>query len=151
MEKMDGLWFCHNYGVNGETSSDILRRCWKIFSGHTDVKLATLLAGTNDMKIPIPPEIYRENIIQIVRAGQVHGMKVILGTLPPLKFCPFYPKENRDYIQKYSEEILNIAAENNLPVCDLSHLGEHVIDGVHFGHEGYVEMAKAWASIILNL
>jgi len=30
-------------------------------------------------------------------------------------------------------------------------LGEHLIDGVHFTHEGYNEVAKRWAKSILSL
>lgn len=149
-EKTGEFWFCHNYGCNGNTSSDILRRCWNIFKAHPNVKIVNLLAGTNDTKIPIPLEIYRDNMQQIVRSAQAHGMNIIVGTLPPLKYCPFYLK-NREYIQKYSEEILSISAEMNIQVCDLSNLGEYLIDGVHFTHQGYVEMAKLWALKVLNL
>lgn len=143
-------WFCHNYGVNGETTSDIMHRCWQVFRSHSKAKIVNLLVGTNDTKIPIPLEIFRDNITQIIRAAQVHDMYVVLGTLPPLQFCPFYLK-NREYIQLYSDEIKRIASEMQLPICDLSGLGEYLVDGVHFTHQGYVEMAKLWAAKILSL
>jgi len=149
-ERTGEYWFCHNYGGNRETSSDILRRCWNIFKGHPNAKLVNLWAGTNDTKIPIPLDIYRDNIIQIIRAAQIHDMIAILGTLPPIKFRPSYLK-NRDYIQKYSEVIVEISNEMKLPIVDLSGLENHLIDGVHFDYKGYIKVAEKWAEKILSL
>ena len=28
------FYICHNYGINGETSSDLLRRSWNILKSH---------------------------------------------------------------------------------------------------------------------
>ena len=36
-------------------------------------------------------------------------------------------------------------------VCSMDGLKDHLIDGVHFTHEGYNEVAKKWAKTILSL
>ncbi len=149
-ERTSQYWFCHNYGLNGETSSDVLRRCWNVFKSHPQAKIVCLLVGTNDTKIPIPVDIFTDNIKYIVAASQVHEMNIVLGTLPPLEFCPFYLK-NRDYIQLYSEVIRTVSEESSIPVCDLGDIGGYLVDGVHFTHLGYVKMAELWASKILSL
>ncbi len=148
--RTDALWFCHNYGVNGDTSADVLRRAWATCRSHPDAKLMALLVGTNDTKIPTPPEIYRDSISQTVNAAQVHGKTVILGLLPPLEFSPFYIS-NRSYIDDYGQVVEEVAESSGSLLCDLSSLGEDLIDGVHFDHDGYVKMAELWAQTILSM
>ena len=146
----DSFWFCHNHGVNGDTSSDVLRRAWSTCRAHPEAKIMTLLVGTNDTKIPTPPEIYRDSVSQVVNAAQVNDKKVILGLLPPLEFSPFYIS-NRSYIDVYNQNIREIADETESLLCDLSSLGDDLIDGVHFDHAGYVKMAELWAAAILSM
>lgn len=146
----DTFWFCHNHGVNGETSSDVLRRVWGTCRSHPEAKLMTLLVGTNDTKIPTPPEIYADSVRQIVNAARVHDKTVVLGLLPPLEFSPHYIN-NRSYIEVYNQTLHEIGAETDSLVCDLAPLGPDLIDGVHFDHAGYVKMAELWASTILSM
>jgi len=35
--------------------------------------------------------------------------------------------------------------------CDRSSLGDDLVDGVHFDHDGYVKMADLWAQTILAM
>jgi lysophospholipase L1-like esterase len=143
-------WFCHNHGVNGDTSSDVLRRCWRVFAAHPRVRLATLLVGTNDVAVPIPMEIYRDNLLQIIAAARVHGMHLVLGELPPVGFHPGV-LGRQDAVAAYSAEVRRIAAEQGLAVCSFDGLAGHLVDGLHFGHEGYVRMAGIWAHALLDL
>lgn len=149
--KTGWFWFCHNCGINGETSSDLLRRCWNVFNGFPNAKIVILLIGTNDTKIPTPEDIFYDNLRQIIGAAQVQGKQVILATLPPLEFSPFYTA-NRDYIGKYSQIISAIAKQYRLPLCAMSGLdSSYLIDGVHLSHEGNIKMAEAWSEVILSL
>lgn len=143
-------WFCHNHGVNGDTSSDVLRRCWRVFASHAAVKLVTLLIGTNDVAVPMPLEIYRDNLLQIISAARIHGMRVILGQLPPVGFHPGV-LGRQEAIGEYSAEVRRIAGELGLVTCSFEDLREHLADGLHFRHEGYVRMAEIWAEAILGL
>lgn len=143
-------WFCHNHGVNGDTSSDVLRRCWRVFASHPRVRIATLLVGTNDVAAAIPLEIYRDNLLQIIGAARIHGMHVVLGELPPVGFHPgVLGRQNA--VGEYSAEVRRIAGEQGLATCRFDGLAEHLVDGLHFGHAGYVRMAEIWADALLRL
>tara|TARA_B100000287_G_scaffold362263_1_gene355416 strand:+ start:528 stop:1085 length:558 start_codon:yes stop_codon:yes gene_type:complete len=150
-EKTGEFYICHNYGINGETSSDLLRRSWSICkSNRGSSKIGLLWIGTNDTKGPTPLDIYKDNLRQIVCSMKVNGMIPIVGTLPELTFSPFYAR-NRDYTEKYSDVIRTLGDELNFDICEMDNLGKHLIDGVHFTHEGYNEVAKRWSKKIINL
>ena len=148
--KTGETWFCHNHGVNGDTSSDVLRRCWRVFASHPNVRLATLLVGTNDVDVQIPVEIYRDNLLQIIGAARIHGMRVIVGELPPVGFHPSVIGR-QDALAAYSAEVRRVAGELGLATCSFESLAALLVDGLHFGHEGYVRMAEIWAETILHL
>ena len=143
------FYICHNYGVNGETSSDLLRRCWNIIKSNKDCKIMTLLIGTNDTKLPMPDHIYQDNLKQIINCAKVFGMRVIVGTIPELTFSPYY-MSNRDKVVNYSNIIKDISQSMNVEVCDLSGLSQYLIDGVHFTHEGNKEIASRFSKVILS-
>jgi len=148
-DKTKEFYVCHNYGVNGHTSSDLQRRAWSHLSSHSGSRITTLLIGTNDTKGPMPLEIYTDNLKQIIMSCKANGQTVILGTLPALNFSPYYIK-NREYIAHYNKIIVKMADEHDCILCDLSGLEEHLIDGVHFTHEGNLEIANRFAKAILN-
>jgi len=149
-EKTGEFYICHNYGINGETSSDLLRRSWHIMKSNRSCKIMLLLIGTNDTKKPTPIEIYRDNLKQIILSAMANGMTPIVGTLPELEFSPYY-QSNRDYIETYSKEILKLSKEMNFEVADLTKMDKYLIDGVHFDNEGYYEIASRFADKILSM
>ena len=72
-EKTGEFYICHNYGINGETSSDLLRRSWSICkSNKGGSNIGLLWIGTNDTKGPTPLEIYKDNLRQIICSMQVN-------------------------------------------------------------------------------
>tara|TARA_R110000824_G_scaffold287564_1_gene475662 strand:- start:365 stop:919 length:555 start_codon:yes stop_codon:yes gene_type:complete len=149
-KKTDEFYICHNYGINGETSSDLLRRSWHILKSNKGSKIMCLMIGTNDTKTPIPLTIYKDNLRQIILSAKANGLTPIVGTLPELKFSPYY-QHNRDYIELYNLEIYKLSQELDFIICSMKDLGEHLIDGVHFTHEGYNEVAERFATAILSL
>mgnify|MGYP005816084105 CR=1 FL=1 len=150
-KKTGEFYICHNYGINGETSSDLLRRSWSVLKSNKNTsKICLLWIGTNDTKTPNPPHIYQDNLKQIIMSIKANGMFPIIGTLPELNFSPYYSK-NRDYIDVYNEIILKISTDMDCDVCSMDTLGDHLIDGVHFTHEGYNEVANRWLKKILSL
>jgi len=144
------FYICHNYGVNGETSSDLLRRSWHQLKANPGAKISLLMIGTNDTKKPTPLEIYEDNLKQIINSIRVNGKMPIVATLPDLKFSPYY-MSNREYVVKYNRVIAKLSKEMNFIVADMSDLESHLIDGVHFTHEGYKEIAKRWFKTIMSL
>jgi len=151
-EKTNEFYICHNHGINGETSSDLLRRSWNILKSNGGSKICLLLIGTNDTKTPTPLYIYKDNLRQIISSIKAHGMIPIVGTLPQLSFTPYYA-QNRDYINRYNKVIKKLSEPDNLDfnLCSMDDMEEYLIDGVHFTHEGYNEMAKRWSKNILSL
>lgn len=149
-ERTSEYWFCHNYGINGETSSDVLRRCWRIFESHPKAKLMTFMIGTNDTKLPMPVKVYRDNLYQTIAAAHAHDLTVFIGTIPPIRFNTYFLR-NKGYAERYTEVILQLAQELKLHVCDMSSLGDYLIDGVHFSHAGNVHIAHLWADKILSV
>ena len=142
-EKTGEFYICHNYGINGETSSDLLRRSWGIMKSNRSCKIMLLLIGTNDTKKPMPVEVYKDNLRQIITSARANGMTPIVGTLPELEFSPYY-QSNREYTETYSKEL-------NFEVCDMSKMDPYLIDGVHFDNEGYHEMASRFAEKVLSM
>jgi len=149
-KKTGEFYICHNYGINGETSSDLLRRSWGIIKGNSDCKIMLLMIGTNDTKKPTPLDIYADNLRQIIQSARAFDMTVIIATLPALGFSPFY-LHNQEYIDVYNTVIKKIAEELNLITCAMDDLEDYLIDGVHFNHEGYKEIARRWAKKISDI
>ncbi len=148
-ERTGEAYICHNHGISGETSSELLRRTWRAASSHRNSNIATLLIGTNDTQIAMPPEVYEDNIRQIVRICNIHDMHVIASTLPSLGFTPLYYK-NSHLIEDYNKVLQKLSMTMHFDICDLTGVEKHYIDGVHFTNEGHKEIAKRWATTILR-
>ncbi|QDP62149.1 MAG: putative GDSL-like lipase/acylhydrolase family protein [Prokaryotic dsDNA virus sp.] len=143
------VYFCHNHGVNGETSSDLLRRIWKACSSHKESKIMTILIGTNDTQKDIPTNIYEDNLRQIITTGKIFKKHIFLLTLPKLDFTPLY-LTNSNNINEYNLIIKKLALEYNLNLINLNGVEKHYIDGVHFKNSGNIEIAKRIKTVILN-
>lgn len=143
------VFYCHNHGVCGETSSDLLRRVWTAAKSNGNCKIATIMIGTNDVQIPVTEEIYLDNILQMIRCLKIHGMATILCTLPKLGFTPLY-QNNLNYIDKYNKIIIKLAKQQHLKICDMTGTENHYVDGVHYTHEGYKVLAQRLANTILG-
>jgi lysophospholipase L1-like esterase len=149
-EKTGEFYICHNYGINGETSSDLLRRSWANMKSNRSSKIMLLMIGTNDTKKPTPLKVYTDNIRQIVLSSKANGMTPIVATLPELTFSPYY-QHNRNFTELYSEEILRLSKVLGFITCDMSKMSNYLIDGVHFDNEGYFEIASRFSETILEL
>jgi lysophospholipase L1-like esterase len=145
--KTNEFYICHNYGINGETSSDLLRRSWGIIKSNQDCKIMLLWIGTNDTKVPTPLDIYEDNLKQIINSAKAHGMNVIVATVPELGFSPFY-LNNKDYTKKYSKIVRDLSKKLNFKVVEMEGMEKYLIDGVHFTHEGNLEIAKRFSEVI---
>ena len=105
--EMNEFYYCHNFSINGETSSDLQKRAWSNISAGKNSKIMILIIGTNDSEAKIPMDIYEDNIRQIVNIARVFGMYVILGTIPNINFTPLYlnPKYIKEYNVKPRKEL----------------------------------------------
>jgi len=149
-EQTGEFYYCHNYSECGDTSSDLQRKIWNAAKSCKEAKIALIMIGTNDVQIPIPEDIYRDNLRQIITVVRLHGKTPIVATLPKLGFTPLYLK-NCDYIDKYNKIIEDMSNSMKFKVCNMRGTEEYYIDNVHYTHEGYKELAKRFAKNILNL
>lgn len=147
----DQAWTCLNEGVNGECSIDVLRRAFPAIRDCASLpgpKWACLMVGTNDSKNPdYPIELYRDNLVQIIRIFRRFHIPLLIGTLPPVKgnCMPCFDTDRSNaWIRKANEVIQALAEELCIGVVDFSDMESYLIDGVHFNHAGCLEMAKRW-------
>jgi len=146
-EQTGEFYVCHNYGINGDTSSDLCRRAWNDIGRHNDSKILTIMVGTNDTKLPIPTNIYKKNLEYLVKIGKIFKKNIFMALLPELGFSPHY-FNNKNYISEYNKVIENVAEEHGCYVVDMTTVGKFYVDGVHFSNDGYKEMAKRWCEAI---
>lgn len=149
-KELNEFYYCHNFGINGETSSDLQKRAWNNISSKSNSNIMLLVIGTNDTQIGVTPDIYEDNIRQIVSIAKVFNMRVILGTVPPLKFTPLY-LNNTSNIKKYNEKLYKLSEKMGFSVCDLEGIEDYYVDGVHLSHDGNIELAKRFMYSILAL
>lgn len=148
-EELGQEWLCINKGVPHETTADLLRRVYDVVHSYPECPVVTLLIGTNDLRGPSSLERFERNYRQILRAIRIHDKRIVLGTIPPVNsfgmFCfdQYSVKMRTDY-----NEFIRQAGEL---VIEFSNMAEYLIDGVHFGHRGYKEMAKRWARALKSL
>mgnify|MGYP001438876980 CR=1 FL=1 len=57
-KELNEFYYCHNFGINGETSSDLQKRAWNNISSKSNSNIMLLLIGTNDTQIGVTPDIF---------------------------------------------------------------------------------------------
>ncbi len=148
-------WVVINEGVCRETSADTLRRSYKVVQNYPEAQIVLLMAGTNDTKCDYPIDMYIDNIKQIVRIIKMFGKKVLIATLPPVdgsKMPCFSSDKSNKFIELYNKALIAFCNCSNIPIVDMStDMGKYLVDGVHFNHDGYVEMSNRWANAIKEL
>ena len=149
-EKTGHNWFCHNYGINGNTSSDLYRRSWGCIKSNPDSKILILIIGTNDIKIPTPTNIFRDNVSKIVNQARCLGKEIIMSSIPNITLSPAY-LSNKSHLIQYNEILKEISDENKTFFVRLNSLDQYLIDGVHFTNLGNVKIAEKFAEYILKL
>ncbi len=133
-----------NNSVNGETTSEILKRAIKIIA-EENIKDIFFLGGTNDTKIPLPINIYEKNIKTLIGLCKKFDINLILGTIPKIfTGLPAYSKKNGNlFVSKYNQVLKKSAKLHNISIVDLNVLTEDLfIDGIHTSNKGCEKIAK---------
>jgi lysophospholipase L1-like esterase len=131
-------WFCATEAANGRTSSELARDCYAIMSRYPDVYGVLVLIGTNDSRHRIPPDVFEDNLGQILRVCRILKKRAYVLTIPPVNFQRhflWYDREACTLIAAYNQRI---AALKHAEVIDVAaKIGDdHLVDGVHLTHEG---------------
>ena len=145
-ERENKIIYCLNRGINGETSGELLRRIYHESKSCPQAKIALVWIGTNDTFLPQKPDIYQDNLRQIIAMLQQEQKDVGLGLLPPIigPGSPNYPYDSQKQIDKFNEILILAAKEYNCFLADFRGLGKYIIDTVHFNHDGYCKIAEIW-------
>ena len=141
---------CVNESVNGETSSEILKRAFKILDKN-NFDFILFLGGTNDTKVPIPSKIFEKNVKQLIELAKSKNTNIILGLLPPIySGLPCYSQKNGNAIIKiYNEILIKLSKKNKIKTVNFNDLKEvFYSDGVHLNYNGYLLMAQKWFKVI---
>ena len=143
-------WLCAEEGVNGERSSDVLRRALSVIKKYPEAHEVVLLCGTNDSKdrFNTPPDIYKKNMSGILRIAAMYDKEVIVCYIPDLNGfgAPDYSQDSAKRIDRYNEKITELIEQYPNIIkgsVDLRGIpSKYYADGVHFKNIGYKEIAK---------
>jgi len=138
-----------NRGISGQTTPQMLVRF------RADVitlrpQIVHILAGTNDVAGntgPTRAQDYKDNIMSMAELARAHGIRVILGTIPPAAAFNWRPELNpvprvrelntwlRDYAAQNQFDFIDYYTPLAGPAGELK--GELGNDGVHPNRAGY--------------
>tara|TARA_S200000501_G_scaffold375625_1_gene428152 strand:- start:378 stop:950 length:573 start_codon:yes stop_codon:yes gene_type:complete len=133
-----------NKSINGETTSEILKRVINLIS-YKQINTIIFLGGTNDSKIPTPLNIFKKNIVTLISVCKKNEINLLLVTIPKIfTGLPNYSKGlGNKYIYNYNLIIRNVARGNNIPFVELNGLIEKdFADGIHTNNNGCQKIAK---------
>ena len=151
-ERTGRFYVCLNYGINGQTTSQMLARAYSALAPHQDATLMLFMGGTNDSKVPMPRVLYRDNVESIILLGQALGIEVGVGLLPPI-YGPGLPCYSQDAgnieIAGYNAILEELIVQHGCLRADFRGYGpERYCDGIHMNHAGYLAMAEDWFAVI---
>lgn len=146
-EKYQQYWTAVNHGISGETSAQILRRCYGHVRAYPESFEVFLLAGFNDAKVNVatPPEELRANLESMIRSILFAGKACYLFNLPKGEgfgapdfvrndLISAYNLEIKTLWEKYKHQRMYYVKIDDIPA-------EYRNDGVHCTHEGNVWIA----------
>ncbi len=149
-----------NAGVPGNTSGNMLARYGTAIRG-SGVKFLYLLAGTNDIAQGVPLATFAANMQAIYQMTQQDGIKLIVGTIPPMGTA-FVTSAFRLAIEQFNLWLTIWASANNIPLAQVwdslaSSGGTDYLsgydsgDGIHPNTLGHQQIAQAYVAVSVGL
>ena len=141
-------------GISGQTTTQmVLRMMSDVVALHP--RAVHLMGGANDVAGnagPMTPQMTEDNFRAMIDIAQRHGIKVIVGSVPPAAKFPWSPQvETVNSIAALNVRLKRLAARTGAtwvdynPVLNDGHGGMKpglAYDGVHPSEAGYDVMAK---------
>ncbi|MGZ5103929.1 MAG: SGNH/GDSL hydrolase family protein [Usitatibacter sp.] len=145
-ERQGKTVYCHNHSLSDETSGQLAKRIYAYSRSCPQAKVALVLIGTNDTFLPQRPDIFRDNLRQIIAVLKLDRASIGIGMLPPVigPGLPNYPRDAQKQVDEFNTIICEQAEADGLFVADFRGLGDFIIDTVHLNHAGYCKMAELW-------
>jgi lysophospholipase L1-like esterase len=156
-ERYKQNWIAVEKGVNGETSSQLLRRFYDVCRSYPEAAEIVVCIGTNDAKADVatPPEIFEQNYREIIRTIKVLKKPVLMCKVPPPEGFGAPDRIRPDLVALYNDVILKIAHEGSpkghhlVWYVELDKIAaEHRADGIHLTHAGNIWFANETLRII---
>lgn len=149
-------WNVLNHAVAGYTTIDLSRSVDREFANLKDARpeIATILIGTNDLKIQTSARLFRmayEQLITKVRLV-VGNTNVVLIEIPLLMnnvMLPYNIGMNK-MVSDYNEIIGQLAYENSLGLLKLNYDESCFYDGVHLNENGSEMIGKQLSDFVLK-
>jgi len=141
------MWTAVNRGVSGETSAEILRRCYTHVHEFPDAHEVFLWAGFNDAKTQVktPPNMYFDNMVSMINSIIATGRACYLLNLPAMEGFGAPDFVDNKLIEMYNDELDILYDKYStcrvFPVDVSAIPSKHRVDGVHLTHAGNVWVA----------
>jgi len=143
---------CINKGINNETTSHMLDRAYDVIKAYREANIMLFLGGTNDSKIPVPGDIFRNNVESILMLANSFSLKPFVGLIPMISgtCLPCFSQEKgNESIKEYNEILLTICEKSNIVYTDFRNISsEYFCDGIHLNYAGDKKMAAIWYETI---
>lgn len=142
--------FFTNYSVNGETTSEIIKRLIRlVFTKEIDGII--FMGGTNDTKIPISYSLFKKNILTVISICQKFNIKLLILNLPKIYGgLPCYSQNKGNlYVKMYNKIIYQLSNKHKINYINLFNIPLSLLrDGIHTNNKGCEYIAK---KIFFNL
>jgi len=149
-------WIGIDEGVNGETTSDLLRRLYQIVCVYPEAAYIVICIGTNDAKVPgLSLQVFEESYREILRTTKMVKKLTLVCTIPKRKGPGAPDQIDNDLIERYNKVILKLAHEGGpkghplVWYVSIDEVPDGLrSDGIHFNHAGNIWFAEKVAEII---
>jgi lysophospholipase L1-like esterase len=156
-QQTDKHWNVINHSVSGYTTIDIARSIDKNYADLKNIKpdIATILIGTNDLKLNTDPKIFQIAYEQLVTKSRliIGNTNILLLAIPNLRngvMLPYNISMNKQVIE-YNKIISAIAMKNQLIYMQLNYEDSYFYDGVHLNEAGSESIGKQISERIIEL
>lgn len=155
-EETQKKWNVLNHATAGYTTIDLVRSIDRNYSNLKCAKpdIATILIGTNDLKLSTSLKIFKSTYEQLVtKITLIVGNNIILIEIPKLMEGVMLPYNigMNSLISEYNKIIHSIAQENGLRCLELEYENSFFYDGVHLNELGSEKIGMQISNYILKL
>lgn len=142
----------HNRGIDGQTTEELHLHVGAQLAGARPGDHVCLMIGSNDaLGLRLPVEQYLRNVNLAAALILEDGLELWLATLPPIEAEIFFGEDPNRRLCAYNQQIRELAREKGVHLVEQAFLNVSLTtDGVHFGEEGYRQIARRWAEAFMR-
>lgn len=137
----------HNYGIDGQTTEELhLRLDHQLAQARVGDSILLMIGSNDAVGLRLPVDQFIRNLTEgLVEPILARGLKLWIATLPPIEVEMFFGEDPNRRLSEYNREIRALAKRKSLFLVEQAELDVNLTtDGIHFGEEGYRQMAIRW-------